>query len=150
MSREPLNILKRRRNRNFADAFGDRNGALQRVNEKYQNLPAGRYSLRLRSGETLIEQLPFLMRAGIKPSTIIIAAHGRPGETYFGEGQDRFVFATSEKQTTKAFDADKVSPKLRKSDKDLVCDFMQDSRVSMTLRHVSIVVALLCTLVRVM
>lgn len=113
----------------FADAFGDRNGALQRVNEKYQK-PSGRtLQFEIAQRRDFNRAITLLMRAGIKPSTIVIAAHGRPGETYFGEGQDRFVFATSEKQATKAFDADKKYHLNYGSQiKDLVCDFMQDSR----------------------
>ena len=60
------------------------------------------------------------MRALVLNPARLLLLPGEPGEPILAKDRDRFVFATSEKQGHKSFDADKeISPKLRKSDKRL-------------------------------
>lgn len=84
----------------FADT-GDWNGALNNILEQYRQPGENDYTILfdVSHQNDFYRRLVFLKQHGIKPSSIVVAAHGNPGKTHFGLGEDQFELTTPEAAT---------------------------------------------------
>ncbi|MFZ2544799.1 MAG: hypothetical protein WAW80_02385 [Candidatus Saccharimonadales bacterium] len=68
----------------FADAYGDHNGALSQTFDAYRRDNGKTLMFEISSPSDLYRRMIMLKKLGIKPSTLAVSAHGRPGGTDFG------------------------------------------------------------------
>lgn len=68
----------------FTDAYGDHNGALVPTVDTYRKDSGRSLAFEVGSEGDIYRRLVQLKQRGIKPSMIVLAAHGSPGSTLFG------------------------------------------------------------------
>ncbi len=116
----------------FTDAQGDYNGALSTVGENYATHGNRTLVFEINEPGDLQKYMLKLVDLGIKPSTIVLAAHGLPGSLNFGRDGSKFAFVNrasledlfdpSNSRLNVADEAG-LSPVLR----DIIQNMMQDS-----------------------
>lgn len=107
----------------FTDASGDYNGAF-RNNAKEFDTESGRaLFFEIHKPRDLYLYMNFLRNAGVKPSTLVLAAHGEDGQIAFNKDDTEFAFSASVdgKKQEYALTLSKALPRL-------ISDFMQDSK----------------------
>lgn len=80
----------------FTDAYGDHNGALTPVFDTYRKDSGRSLMFEVAEPGDFYRRMALLKRLGIKPSTVVIAGHGSPAKTWFGQGDTGFVLATNQ------------------------------------------------------
>jgi len=107
----------------FTDAVGDHNGAFNNIAKTYET-PSGRtLFFEVRKRAELNRYRVLLQKAGVRPSTVVFAAHGKPdtGMSYGGAGFS--VNVRSDKEQSKDLELLHLEALPR-----LVDEWMQDSR----------------------
>ena len=80
----------------FTDAYGDHNGALSEAFDAYRRGSGRTLMFELGAPSDLYRRMIMLKRLGVRPSTLIVGAHGEPGRTLFGNAiHGRFVATAS-------------------------------------------------------
>lgn len=113
----------------FTDAYGDHNGALKGVNAAYRKESGRTLQFEISQRKDFARAFELLKSRGVLPSTVVIAAHGTPGMTHFGLGQNRFAFKAT-KQVPGNPDMPGKEYHLDYDDaiKEIVEGYMRDSR----------------------
>ncbi|MBC7943382.1 hypothetical protein H7X68_02715 [Candidatus Saccharibacteria bacterium] len=68
----------------FVDAYGDHNGAFGSLMDTYRKDSGRTIMFEISSPGDIYRRMALLKRLKVKPSTLVVGAHGRPGATYFG------------------------------------------------------------------
>lgn len=79
----------------FTDAYGDYNGALAPTFDSYRKESGRSLMFEVAQPGDFYRRMITLKRLGIKPSTVVIAAHGSPAKTSFGRGDSGFALTTN-------------------------------------------------------
>jgi hypothetical protein len=107
----------------FTDASGDYNGAFSTNAETFAT-PSGRtLFFEIHGPRDLYKYMNFLHSAGIKPSTLVLGAHGADGKIKFNEGDAAFAFSAGIDGGEQSY-----ATTLSKALPRLISEFMQDSR----------------------
>lgn len=77
----------------FSDTYGDHNGALSGANEAYRKQSGRTLMFEVAHPATMYRRMVQLKALGVRPSTLVVAAHGTPTLTHFGKGNDRFALS---------------------------------------------------------
>lgn len=112
----------------LSDVRGDHNGALATTGWQFNDPGQRSLMFEVTRPSDLYRRMSFLKQRGIKPSTLVLAAHGSPGRMWFGaKGEGVFNLSNNEAD-------DKVDPAQSfnlaesKGIARLVEDYMQDGR----------------------
>ena len=119
----------------FMDGWGDYNGAVGHLPHLFQSKSNRTLFFEIERPRDIYKYMLLLRKYGIKPSTMVIGAHGKPGSMLFGGGDDKFIVEHSDLPTEFAREPwNEKHRRLRlnirraKGFRRLVTDFMQDSR----------------------
>lgn len=117
----------------LTDAKGDHNGAYGAREKSFGHDNGRGLYFELQQPSDFYRHMLFLQERDIKPSTVIVNAHGKPGAMYFGkEGEGRFNVSTKEEAVVQSFNQESggldVALHAAGGIERLVNDFMQDSR----------------------
>jgi hypothetical protein len=85
----------------FVDATADHNGAFEDVPKIYEGANGRTLYFEIRKRSDFNRARVLLDRFQIKASTIVVAAHGLPGRSYYGTGDDAFLLSARAKQARK-------------------------------------------------
>jgi len=84
----------------FVDAFGDYNGAFDTVGSQFGTQDKRTILFEISAPEEIYRRMAQLKNLGIKPTNLVMAAHGSPGSTGFGKGSVKFSLITNEEVET--------------------------------------------------
>lgn len=106
----------------FTDAMGDHNGGLQGVPKQFENPSKRTLYFEVTKEADFYAYMKLLGGHNIKPSTMVVSAHGKPGSMVIGTDQQKFVISNIDARPY-------PSILYRKGALNrLVNEFMQDSR----------------------
>jgi len=112
----------------FVDAYGDHNGALTPVFDAYRKESGRTLMFEVAQPGDFYRRMVMLKRLGVKPSSMVVAAHGAPGETHFGQGDSGFVLAANRYVTQMNELSSSVNIDESRLDRLVSDEFMQSSR----------------------
>jgi hypothetical protein len=112
----------------FVDAFGDHNGALTPSFDTYRKASGRTLMFEVAKPGDFYRRMVLLKRLGIKPSTIVIAGHGSPGVTQFGQKDSNFTLATNRYVSQEFTPATRVNMDETQIERLASDEFMQSSR----------------------
>jgi hypothetical protein len=112
----------------FADATGDYNGAFTDVLRAYQTDGRRTILFEVSRPTDFYRRMSMLKQLGIKPSTIVMAAHGSPGATSFGLPDRGFNLTTNKHVAEMTSSNDAFILDEARLDRIASDEFMQPSR----------------------
>jgi hypothetical protein len=79
----------------MSDAKGDYNGALRETQSQFETESQRTLVFEINRPSDFYRHMLLLNRLGVRPSTLVLAAHGLPGLIKFGKGEDAFRIFSS-------------------------------------------------------
>jgi len=111
----------------FVDSMGDYNGALSSTYHAYRKESGRTLIFEVEAASDFYRRMIFLKQRGIKPSTLVVAAHGAPNEIAFGQNSYFGLIGTSDVGTGNGYKT-AVSLNQARLDRLVSDEFMQSNR----------------------
>jgi hypothetical protein len=112
----------------FVDAWGDHNGAFEPILNDYRKMHGRTLMFEVGSPGDFYRRMALLKRLGIKPSTLVIGAHGSPGSTHFGGGLNGFNLVASSSDSGQKTSEESIFLDQTRIDRLVSDEFMQSPK----------------------
>lgn len=110
----------------FNDTYGDHNGALSTAFDAYRKESGRTLMFEVSSPGDIYRRMIMLQKLGVKPSSLVLSAHGSPGITHFGTADKGFQLVSAKYLPSDA--TERVSLADASIDRLIGDDFMQPNR----------------------